>query len=277
MSLSIKEDRRYRLLLQLDNYICERSLRRSDADSLVGKLIFCVMSQFGRVGRAAISQVGQHARHSPSPAISRETEFALAFLYDLIRDLPPFTVSMYPPKQESVLVWTDAMFEKGGRRLDGPERGCTAAIGAIVWCPRQRRYFHASKQIEPAILEWLFSIKEQYIAQLGMLAAMCVYEALPQVFTDALVIHFIDNQGVLWNAAHGSSTEPGCAMMTHTTSLLQARLRARVWYEYVPSALNISDDPSRGDFAYLVMACAHGLYSPWSHFEITIPKTLGLW
>ena len=277
MSLSIKEDRQYRLLLQLDDYICSRQLRRSDAETLIGKLIFCVMSQFGRVGRAAISQVSRHARHSPSPSIDRATEFALSFLYDLIKDLPPFTVPMYPPQQESVLVWTDAMFEKGGRRLDGPERGCIAALGAIVWCPRRRAYYHSHKMISPVILEWLFSIKEQYIAQLEMLAVFSVYESLPQVFTDALVIHWVDNQGVLWNAAHGSSTEPGCAMMTHTTSLTQARLRARVWYEYVPSALNIADDPSRQDFSYTVMAVAHGITDPFLKFEMEIPETLGLW
>ena len=37
---------------------------------------------------------------------------------------------------------------------------------------------------------------EQYIAQLEMLAVMCVYESLPEVFSDVLVIHFVDNQGV---------------------------------------------------------------------------------
>ena len=102
---------------------------------------------------------------------------------------------------------------------------------------------------------------------------MNLYHAL--VFTDSIVIHFVDNQGVLWNAAHASSKEPGCAMMTHTTSLTQARLRARVWYEYVPSKLNIADDPSRGDFAFLAEACAHGLLAPFHHFHMHIPQCLG--
>ena len=110
-----------------------------------------------------------------------------------------------------------------------------------------------------------------------MLAVLAVYESLPAVFTDALVIHFIDNQGVLWNAAHGSSKEPGCSMMTHTISLTQARLRARVWYEYVPSALNIADDPSRGDLAYTVEATAHGILAPFVEFDMQIPTSLGLW
>ena len=66
-------------------------------------------------------------------------------------------------------------------------------------------------------------------------------------------------------------------MMTHTTSLTQARLRARVWYEYVPSALNIADDPSRSDFAYAVMAIAHGICEPFVRFSMSLPENLALW
>ena len=142
---------------------------------------------------------------------------------------------------------------------------------------QQRRYMYYSKEISSEILEWLFSIKEQHIAQLEMLAVLSVYESLPQVFVDSLVLHFVDNQGVLWNAAHGSSSEPGCAMMTHTASLAQARLRARVWYEYVPSELNISDDPSRGDFSFVVDSVLHGFFAPFDWFEMKIPEKLGLW
>ena len=76
-----------------------------------------------------------------------------------------------------------------------------------------------------------------------------------------LVIHWVDNQGVLWNAAHGSSREPGCTALTHHTALRHAALRCRVWYEYVASAANVADLPSRGDFSYV-----HNLLAPIGGF-----------
>ena len=84
-----------------------------------------------------------------------------------------------------------------------------------------------------------------------MLAVLSVYDALPDIFRSSLVIHFIDNQGVLWNTVNATSREPGCAAMAHSLALLQSRLRANVWYEYVASAANIGDLPSRGDFSYV--------------------------
>ena len=181
---------------------------------------------------------------------------------------------MYPPRQQPLLVWTDAMFEsRDGLRLDAPELGCQAAIGVIAWCPRARCYYHSRLQIAGAVLEWLFAIKEQYIAQLEMLAVLSFYESIPtEVVANRLVLHWVDNQGVLWNAAHGSSREPGCSALTHLTSLRQAQLRCRVWYEYVASKANPGDAPSRGDFSYVVEWAAYvalerpdGGLSPPSH------------
>ena len=107
------------------------------------------------------------------------------------------------------------------------------------------------------------------------MAVLSLYASLPSVLTDALVLHFVDNQGVLWNLVDASSRDPGCASMSHSTALLQARLRAKVWYEYVSSAANISDLPSRGDFSYTrrMMAPVGGMYQhvPCHWFDSTIP------
>ena len=85
-----------------------------------------------------------------------------------------------------------------------------------------------------------------------MMAVLSIYHSLPQdVLAHELVIHFVDNQGVLWNLVDASSSDPGCAGMTHTTALMQARLRCRVWYDYVASKANIADLPSRNEPAYL--------------------------
>ena len=275
MKLRIKPERRRNLMQAISRHLAAKRLAHHDAAELEGKLAFSILSQFGRIGRAALAVLHVRAREVGVSALTPNLSKALAFFYDFIRDMPAFSTPAYPVSRKPVLAWTDAMFEKGGVRVDGPVRGCTAAIGAVVWSPADRVYFHSRLVISQSMLERLFSLKDQYIAQLEMIAVMSLYASLPHVLTDALVLHFVDNQGVLWNLVDASSRDPGCAGMAHTTALLQSQLRAGVWYEYVHSAANIGDLPSRGDFSYVrrMMVPIGGMsrHVPCRWFDSIIP------
>ena len=78
------------------------------------------------------------------------------------------------------------------------------------------------------------------------LAVAAAYESFPDVLKSADVIHFVDNQGALGILVSGSSSNPPMGKLAHDTAAAQAAMRARVFYEYVESAANISDLPSRG-------------------------------
>ena len=104
------------------------------------------------------------------------------------------------------------------------------------------------------------------------MAVLSLYHSLhPDVLANELVIHFVDNQGVLWNLVDASSSDPGCAGMTHTTALRQAQLRCRVWYDYVASKANVSDMPSRDDPAYLQILRRLRPDAPIMWFQSRIP------
>ena len=83
---------------------------------------------------------------------------------------------------------------------------------------------------------------------------------------------------MLWNAAHGSSREAGCAALTHHTSLRHAELSCRVWYEFVASKANPADAPSRGDFSFLVDWVTIEPGGPFVWFDSVLdPSWAGLW
>ena len=63
----------------------------------------------------------------------------------------------------------------------------------------------------------------QYKTSTDACPRSAVYASLLRVFEDSMVIHFIDNQGVLWNLVDASSRDPGCAGMAHSTALHQVR------------------------------------------------------
>ena len=100
------------------------------------------------------------------------------------------------------------------------------------------------------MLDALFRPHEQYIGILENLAAQSVAFSVPSLLTDRLVLHFIDNQGALANMVSGSSADIDSRAIVFDTALQLARIKARAWYEWVESAANIADLPSRGDLSF---------------------------
>ena len=88
-------------------------------------------------------------------------------------------------------------------------------------------------------------------APLEALAAAAAYATFPDLLAGSLVLHFIDNQGTLAHVVSGSARDRDCSRIAHACSAATLRLRCRVWYEYVASAANISDLPTRDEFAML--------------------------
>ena len=102
---------------------------------------------------------------------------------------------------------------------------------------------------------------------------LSLYHSLPRdMLAHELILHFVDNQGVIWNLVEATSTDPGCAGMAHSTALMQARLSCRVWYEYVASDANVADLPSRGDFAYISRLRLLRPFAPVRWFDSLIPN-----
>ena len=63
------------------------------------------------------------------------------------------------------------------------------------------------------------------------------------------IMCWLDNQGALYCALNGRSADPDMSRLVFLAQLRIAQLRARVWFDYVPSASNVADLPTRLDDA----------------------------
>ncbi|KAL1524216.1 hypothetical protein AB1Y20_019124 [Prymnesium parvum] len=89
-----------------------------------------------------------------------------------------------------------------------------------------------------------------YIGQLELAAAAAPYFSLPRDwFADRAVMHYIDNQGACYSLINGRARDADANRIVFVTSMRLARLRCDAWYDYVPSASNIADLPTRLDTA----------------------------
>ena len=82
------------------------------------------------------------------------------------------------------------------------------------------------------------------IQPLEMLAAQVPWDAHPEHFFQRRVIHFVDNQGAISNFVRGGGEED-CSAISAKLQLQAATLAASPWFEYVESAANVADEPSR--------------------------------
>jgi hypothetical protein len=105
----------------------------------------------------------------------------------------------------------------------------------------------------PRVLATLrnFALKQTYITQLELIAAVCAYLTWPDVLADRLVHHFIDNRAARAGLIKGSSGKADSARIITAMHVELLALRCQSWFGFVYSEDNLSDLPSRGDFRLL--------------------------
>ena len=91
--------------------------------------------------------------------------------------------------------------------------------------------------------------REQQIGQAELLAGLVAYLSVPERLAGREVLHWIDNTSAKAALVHGYSGAPDSSRIVHLFHVWNVGLGARPWFEYVPSAANPSDEPSRIDLS----------------------------
>ena len=87
--------------------------------------------------------------------------------------------------------------------------------------------------------------RRQQIGLAEALACLLGPYNFPESFSGRDVIHFIDNMGALAGCITGGSSVPDANCIYQLHALKLAELGCRYWAEFVESAANLADEPSR--------------------------------
>ena len=113
--------------------------------------------------------------------------------------------------------------------------------------------------------------RETYItqAELLILPVVMLADSLSTNLQDRDIIWFVDNQAAMGAAIKAGSSVEDMSEVVFIHNLAAIRLSVRIWYEYVPSALNISDPLSREGLSDPSVA---GKLSSgeWRHANLTV-------
>ena len=224
----------------------------ADVARWCGKVEYLASSTgYGRCGRAPLSAIRAWAksrrgdRHKPSDSheFTAAVAEAISFFIALLPLIPPRKFCFRRRARKPIIVYTDAMYTKGA--------AVPAAVGMCIYDPYAKdKWRHSSAEVPKWIME-KFKERDQYIGQLEVIAAVATYSSMPLEFRERDVIHFIDNTGALVGIAKGYSKDVDSARLINVFHTIAAAIMVNAWFEYVPSAANIADLPSRMDMELL--------------------------
>ena len=118
------ESRRKELVELLEALIETQVLHKAEALRLRGRLQFAAGNVFGRIARASLAVITQHAYHSHSPRLDQKAVLALTLHRSLLLDGRPRELK--PARGRPWFVQTDACYEPDGDSV-------FAGIGAVLF------------------------------------------------------------------------------------------------------------------------------------------------
>ena len=206
-----------------------------DASSLLGRLNFTLSTAYGAVGRAATQPLLQRATadggdRAFTPAMAAAHDFFSA----LLNSLPPKRIPIGESDSPHLIVYTDASYDEDGH----------SGIGIFIYDTRDGATYEAGDAAPDWLLAWL-KPRGQQVNQLEAMAMACARATFPDVLHERRVLAFVDNTSALSKAVHGYANAPDTAAIINTLHLYDAALEVDAWYEWVPSAANPADLPSR--------------------------------
>jgi hypothetical protein len=201
---------------------------------------------FGRIGRACLQPI----LHGPDDGSERLTRSAAAAMRFIIRVLPalrPMCMQLQQAKEAPALVYTDGCHE--GQTLD---------IGYLIGIPFDDAHDKPPHERTTADYDWIhgggpiphdireaFVERKQQIGQVEIIAGLVPYISHPDRLAGRRVLHFIDNSSAVAALTKGYSNLPDSARLVHTFHAWQAYAQADVWFDYIRTKANPSDEPSR--------------------------------
>ena len=236
--MRISVQRKQKIVAMLRSILAARSLTAAQASSVRGKLYFCMLSAFNKVGRGPLRAFTDR-QYSRATFLSPEIHEAIKFFLDLIPNMAPRRIDMVAARRSTLIVWSDAMYES-----------TTGSLGFVAFDPDTGRYYYSAYQV-PAWVYSFFRVLKTYIGQLEIFAVLFVYLTLPaRVTSRRPVLHYIDNTSSMAGAIKGYSPKSDSSWMLTLLHLIFALLEIAPWFAYVASKANCSDGPSRFDFSF---------------------------
>ncbi len=238
-----KPTRRKNLGHIIDEVMASEVLTPTVAASLIGKFGFLCSTLYGKIGRCCTNAI-RARQYSSSADVSLNPSIILS-----LKLMKLFTLQA-GPRRLSLRGTTPPLILYTGAS-DVPERSeARWVVGAVLIDPQQENPMYTSWTVpEPLVSKWL--PKQSYMGQLELLAAPVALATWHRCLHNRRLIHFVDNDSASACLVKGYSPRVDSCALVGEYWLLACQHSIDPYIDRVESKSNLSDGPSRLDFALM--------------------------
>ena len=248
-----KPTRKLNIERMIRNVLDSNCLTSNAAASLVGKFSFLCSSLYGKIGRCCTLALRQRQyERSERTSLTPQLRTSLQLMIHLMHAAPSRECSL-SNDTAPLLLYTDAS--------DIPDRiEGRCILGAVLIIPgASPKVYYTSYTVAPSVVSKWFP-RQTYMRQLELLAAPLAICTWASMLKENQILHFIDNDSAASNLVKGYSPLTDSAAIVGDYWLLAAQHKLSIYIDRVGSKANISDGPSRNDFALL--QSLQGIWTP---------------
>ena len=228
--LSVDECKAINWSKQLQEVLSSGTLSCKLAQKFAGRLNFIAYSILGPLGSSKLRHIYTASYRNRDVELSDDLREELVWWLSYLKHLPKSTIKIWPLQDGVPILYTDAEGYGG--------------LGAVSILSNSTLWFRTN--VESIARRQLAPRKTQIIAY-EMLAALQGLSRFCQDFANRDVILFIDNMSAKGSIRKGKCKKDDLQAIVDDVILLAQRHSIRIHPFWVPSSLNISDIPSRGD------------------------------
>ena len=239
MRLLPKEGRVSRVLAKIECVLQSRWLGADMANGLRGDLVWLTCTSFHKIGRSGFSSLvlpvevqGTH--------ISQEMILVLQFYKRVLRNWLPVPISIHVPKTAHGVLYTFAECSKG-------PSGCIGGWGLFLLLPSGERLQLAS--VIPTVFTQSLKPRDTQIMAYELSVIPAALIAARHLLPSYMIL-FVDNLSGACAIAKGTAKSPDLQGIVTAIHYTPVRLGLKWWIEWVPSAQNLADHPSRAPDEY---------------------------
>ena len=254
-----KESRLLRLKEQMEELRQSLGVHigRSKIEPLKGRLLYAAGHTYGRCTQLACQLLHRFGGSGPTCLVTPELVHAIAEALETLLDSKPRAIQAWndcPP----LLLFTDGAVEENSNLV---------THGAVLIDPwKQRSLFFGDHVPEPFVNLWKSSGKRQVIAQAEILPVLVSKDTWKDHLFGRSILWFLDNDAARAALIRNFSPVMDNFFVLQLNSKMDTSIRARNWYNRVPSTSNPSDDASRLEFgAYRNSEQCRACYSTVLH------------
>ena len=236
------EKRKTELCEAVSDIIQRGKIDTKFAESLRGRMQWFEGYVFGRTAQRCVQTVGELSlRSSRSSTLTQYELKCFRDLHERVLQSPPIEIT--PQVLDTWIVFTDGACE-------GLEEK-TGSIGGVLVDPFGNLTKHFSSKVPSAVMAKLCEASANPIYELELLPVLVAYLCWRKHLVSCQTVFYLDNDAARAGLTKALGATRHAEAIVHQIMSLESEIRNKPWYGRVPTASNISDDPSRLECSHL--------------------------